>query len=169
ALALAGLREWRPPPGRGTLERLALPSGEIALFDDAYNANPTSIAAALEVLAAAQPGPGGRRVLILGDMLELGPQEAAIHAELADLPSMGAVDLVHCAGPRMAGLWQALPAAQRGLQCDAAAALADQIGALMQGGDVVLVKGSNGSRVSRVVDALRALGQGEAETARGLH
>ncbi|MBL9058909.1 MAG: UDP-N-acetylmuramoyl-tripeptide--D-alanyl-D-alanine ligase, partial [Mangrovicoccus sp.] len=163
--AADGLASWLPPGGRGTRETVRTPAGAFALIDDAYNANPASLAAALEVLAAAAPA-GGQRVAILGDMLELGPDEAALHAAVAALPAMAAIDRVHCAGPRMQHLHAALPAAKRGFRAETAAELAALLeadpGALARPGDVVLVKGSFGSRVATVVDALRRLGQGAA-------
>ena len=142
------------------------------LIDDAYNANPTSMAAALEVLAAATPRDGvgrvskGRRIAILGDMLELGEDERAIHAELAQSPHMAALDVVHCAGPRMAALYQALPQTLRGEHVDSAQDLADKAHRLVDAGDVVLVKGSKGIRVSLVVDALRRVGRDAAQDKR---
>jgi len=113
------------------------------------------------VLAASRPLDGvgrvsrGRRVAVLGDMLELGEDEAALHAALADLPAMREVDEVHCVGPRMAALWDALPRTRRGHCADTAEALAARVHRIIDAGDVVLVKGSKGSRVSLVADALR--------------
>lgn len=168
-VAITDLARWHPPAGRGTRERLQLDSGDeswtIDLIDDAFNANPASMAAALEILAAARPRDDvgriakGRRVAILGDMLELGETERALHAALADLPQMRDIDHVHCVGPRMAALWEALPKAQRGLRADRAEDLAARAHRLIDAGDVVLVKGSKGSRVSLVVDALRKAGR----------
>ena len=134
------------------------------LIDDAFNANPTSMEAALEMLAAAQPVNDagriskGRRIAVLGDMLELGEDEAALHASLADLPTMAALDQVHCVGPRMRGLWQRLAAEKQGHWAETAEHLIPRIRHLVDAGDVVLVKGSKGSYVSRVVDAVRKLG-----------
>ncbi|GAB4261395.1 MAG: UDP-N-acetylmuramoyl-tripeptide--D-alanyl-D-alanine ligase [Pararhodobacter sp.] len=167
AMAAQALGRWHPPAGRGLRERLLLdPATEasVTLIDDAFNANPTSMAAALEVLAATKPGPGGRRIAILGDMLELGPEEAALHAGLASHPALAQIDLVHCVGPRMAALHDALPPRKRGRKTDRAEALGAQAHALVHDGDVVLVKGSKGSYVSRVVDALRHLGHVSDET-----
>ncbi|MTH64931.1 UDP-N-acetylmuramoyl-tripeptide--D-alanyl-D-alanine ligase [Paracoccus shanxieyensis] len=149
-LAAAGraLSDWRPPLGRGALEDL----GGIRLIDDAYNSNPTSLSAGLATLARLT---GGRRVAILGDMLELGPDELAMHAAMAEDAAMALVDLVHTAGPRMRALHQALPEARRGLHAETAAELASRIGELVAMGDIVLVKGSKSSKVSTVVDALR--------------
>jgi UDP-N-acetylmuramoyl-tripeptide--D-alanyl-D-alanine ligase len=167
-LALLGLDQWQPPPGRGTRERLILTDGRegdaIELIDDAFNANPASLSAALDVLAAARPEDGvgrlakGRRVAILGDMLEMGPQEMAIHAQMAADRALAQVDLVHCAGPRMRALYDALPAGQRGRWAERAEDLVPEARRLIDAGDVVLVKGSKGSRVSLIVDAIRKLG-----------
>lgn len=155
AEAAAHLSDWRPPAGRGALEDL----GGIRLIDDAYNANPASLAAGLAALARLE---GGRRVAILGDMLELGADEIALHRAIAADPAMQAVDLVHTAGPRMRALHDALPAARRGRHADDAAGLAAIAGDLVAIGDIVLVKGSKSSKVSTVVDALRRSLHGNA-------
>ena len=134
------------------------------MLDDAFNANPTSLTAALEVLASYTPRDNvgrvvkGRRVAILGDMLELGLDEMAMHADMAKDPSVPALHLIHCAGPRMRHLYDALPDAQRGDWAETAQELATNASQLVDAGDVVLVKGSKGSKVSLVVDAIRKLG-----------
>ena len=116
------------------------------------------------MLAAAQPRDGlgrlsnGRRIAILGDMLELGPDENALHASIADFDHMDAVSIVHCVGPRMKHLFSALPLQKQGLWAETADELCDQARSLIDAGDVVLVKGSKSSHVSRVVDAIRKLG-----------
>ena len=166
--AAMDLGHWAPPAGRGTHETVTIdPAHEgedLILLDDAFNANPTSLAAALEVLASYTPRDNvgrvvkGRRVAILGDMLELGADEAAMHAEVAKDPSIPAVHLLHCAGPRMRHLFEALPEDQRGIWAETSAELAAAPAALVDAGDVVLVKGSKGSKVSLVVDAIRKLG-----------
>ncbi len=168
ATAAQDIALWLPPEGRGTREVVALDAGSeeetIDLIDDAFNANPTSLSASLEVLAAARPKDGvgrivkGRRVAILGDMLELGPQEAAMHAAMADDPHLKALELVHCVGPRMKHLHAALPEAQRGQWFETAPEGATRAASLVDAGDVVLVKGSKGSKVSLIVDAIRKLG-----------
>ena len=163
------LGQWAPPPGRGTREVLvmdpAVSEATLDLIDDAFNANPTSLSAALEILAASTPRNDvgrivkGRRIAILGDMLELGPEEIALHQGIAADPSMGQITTVHCVGPRMQALYRILPEAQRGLWTATAPELAEIAGRLIDSGDVVLVKGSKGSKVSLVVDAIRKLGQ----------
>ncbi len=165
-LAAIDLGRWTPPGGRGTRERLALDPVEehaIELIDDAFNANPASLAAALEVLAAARPVDDvgriarGRRIAVLGDMLELGPTAADLHAGIADHPAIAQVAQVHCVGPLMAHLWDALPEDRRGRRCDRAEDLAADVHRLVDAGDVILVKGSKASRVSLIVDAIRNL------------
>ncbi len=172
ALSVQGIATWAPPAGRGTAERLALDPVEdwwAKLIDDAFNANPTSMAAAFDVLAVTEPFANaereaqGRRIAILGDMLELGPDEQALHAGLAEHPSMDAIDRVDCVGPRMKALWQALPVEKRGHWSATAEEMAAMAHTLVDAGDVVLVKGSKGSRVSKVVDAMRQLGQGRGK------
>jgi UDP-N-acetylmuramoyl-tripeptide--D-alanyl-D-alanine ligase len=162
AMALGDLGRWCPPPGRGTRERFLLDviNDDLAfeLIDDAFNANPSSMQASLEVLAAANVPPKGRRIAILGDMLELGETEEALHRGLADLPTLGKVDLVHCVGPRMRALYDDLPEVQRGRWTETAEDLAAKAHTLVHAGDIVLVKGSKGSKVSLVVDAIRKLG-----------
>ncbi len=169
AVAAADLARWQPPPGRGARETIVLDAVDdhltLGLIDDAYNANPASMAAALAVLAASEPTDGvgriarGRRVAILGDMLELGASETDDHRALADLPAMERVDLVHCAGPRMRALYDALPDARRGEWHETAEPLAARAHSLVDAGDTILVKGSKGSRVSLVVEAIRKLGR----------
>lgn len=166
--AALDIAKWVPPAGRGTREVITLDGASVgealSLIDDAFNANPTSLTASLEVLAAAQPTDNvgrtikGRRIAILGDMLELGPQEVQMHEAMAHDRHMQGIDLVHCAGPLMRHLWEKLPEEQRGIWTETAAALAAQTSRLVDAGDVVLVKGSKGSKISVVVDAIRKLG-----------
>lgn len=144
----AGLSRWQPDKGRGAVERL----GGITLLDDSYNANPASLAAGFATLA--QLGPG-RRVAILGDMLELGPDETAIHRDIASWPAIGGISLVHACGPRMKAMFDALAPEKQGFWAQTAADLCARADELVQDGDVVFVKGSKFSRVASVVDAIR--------------
>jgi UDP-N-acetylmuramoyl-tripeptide--D-alanyl-D-alanine ligase len=170
-IAAHDLGRWVPPPGRGQRERITLDIVEETFFDlidDAFNANPASMAAALDVLIAAQPTDGigrvggGRRIAILGDMLELGPQEAALHAAIARHPDLRSIHVIHCVGPRMRGLYDALPRPQRGEWVETAADLAPRARSLVDAGDILLVKGSKGIKVSLIVDVLRKMGQAAA-------
>ncbi|MDM7933483.1 UDP-N-acetylmuramoyl-tripeptide--D-alanyl-D-alanine ligase [Tabrizicola sp.] len=170
-IAAHDLGRWAPPAGRGQRERITLDIVDETFFDlidDAFNANPASMAAALDVLIAARPTDGigrvggGRRIAILGDMLELGPDEAALHVAIAQHPGLGALHVIHCVGPRMRALYQALPRRLRGEWVEAASDLAPRARTLIDAGDILLVKGSKGSKVSLVVDALRKMGQATA-------
>jgi UDP-N-acetylmuramoyl-tripeptide--D-alanyl-D-alanine ligase len=171
--AALDIASWLPPAGRGTREVLTIDGGidggTVNLIDDAFNANPTSMAASLEVLAATQPVDGvgriqkGRRIAVLGDMLELGPDEMINHRDLSVNAHLQQLDVVHCAGPRMKHLWDALPEAQRGEWCAVAEDLAAYANRMIDAGDVILVKGSKGSKVSVVVDAIRKLGHRHAD------
>ena len=176
-IAACDIGQWSPPAGRGQRETLVLDHVEdqsAALFDDAFNANPASMAAALWVLAASKPQDEqgrvsrGRRIAILGDMLELGENEESLNASLADHPAMAEVTRVDCVGPRMRALYDALPVAQRGRWTETAEEMAEHARDLIDAGDVVLVKGSKGSRVSLVVDAFRRLAEAaEKKTRKG--
>jgi UDP-N-acetylmuramoyl-tripeptide--D-alanyl-D-alanine ligase len=145
----------------------------IELVDDAFNANPDSMSAALDALAAAEPRHDvgrfaeGRRIAILGDMLELGSDEMTMHAALAEHPAMERIARVHCVGPRMRALHDALPEYRRGTWADRAETVARHVHSMIDAGDVVLVKGSKGSRVSLVVDAIRKLGHPLADDRTG--
>jgi len=176
ARACIALAAWQPPDGRGARVRIALGpgglDGSIDLVDESYNANPAAVAAAFEVFATMQPEDGvgrvarGRRVAFLGDMLELGQAEAEMHAALAGLQALDAVSVVHCCGPRMRALHEALPRGKRGEWFADAAAMAARAGRLLDAGDIALVKGSNGSRMRLVVDAILKMGEARPAGAR---
>ena len=155
--AAHALAHLRAVDGRGVARKVEAGFGAFTLVDDSYNANPASMAAAFATLGARKTGQGGRRIAALGDMLELGPDERAYHSGLAAPLAQAGVDLVFAAGPRMAALMEALPAARRGGYAESADALIPIITGSLRAGDVVLVKGSNSSRMSRVVEALSRL------------
>jgi UDP-N-acetylmuramoyl-tripeptide--D-alanyl-D-alanine ligase len=155
ALAALSLAELTPVAGRGAPIPIDPPGGSALLIDDSYNANPASVEAALAVLGQAPVGPRGRRIAVLGDMLELGPKGRALHRGLVDSVLANAVDLVFCCGPLMQALWQALPASRRGGYAEDSAALEAQVLSAIRAGDVVMVKGSLGSRMAPIVKALQ--------------
>lgn len=159
--AAHALEHLRAVDGRGAAKRVKAGFGSFLLVDDSYNANPVSMAAAFATLGARAPSGQGRRIAALGDMLELGPDELKYHAGLAAPLGDANVDLVFCAGARMAALHEALPLERRGGYAESAEALIPIIANAVRDGDVVLVKGSNSSRMSRVVDALAKLEAGE--------
>lgn len=151
--AAEALAAFGAPAGRGERVTLALPGGPALLLDDSYNASVASIRAGLAVLAAQT---ATRRIAVLGDMLELGTDGPAMHAELA--PAVAQVaDIVFCCGPLIRGLFDALPESRRGAHAADSAALAPAVAAALRPGDAVLVKGSLGSRMATVVAALKSL------------
>ena len=154
--AAAALADFAPPSGRGQRERIATRDGDFTLIDESYNANPTSMRAALQLLGAAAPGPGGRRIAVLGDMLELGPKAAELHAALAEDIIAANVDLLFTAGPLMSRLSYAAPDAIRGAHRATPLELEEVVLAAVRPGDVVMVKGSNSSRMSRIVAVLKS-------------
>lgn len=164
--AAAALESVSAPAGRGARRRVAFGGGEIELVDESYNASPVAVRAMLAVLATTTPGPGGRRLLVLGDMLELGADAEALHVGLAPDIAAAGVDAVFTAGPNMAALSRALPAGLRAAHAPDSARIAQRVVEALRPGDVVAVKGSLGSRMKVVVDAILALG-GTAPRATG--
>lgn len=162
ASALAGLVAER---GRGRRHMLGHPDGGIVLIDESYNANPASMKAAIELLRATPVSGGGRRIAVLGDMLELGEHSARLHSELAEVISAAGADMVLMAGPEMKALAEALPG---DLQTEYRAGVEDLRPLLLQAvrpGDAVMIKSSNGIGFSRLVDAL--IGQFPAQAGDG--
>ncbi|MEL0437407.1 UDP-N-acetylmuramoyl-tripeptide--D-alanyl-D-alanine ligase [Phycobacter sp. K97] len=160
--AVASLALWSPVTGRGARETVELAAGHVLLLDDSYNANPTSVKAALDVLAATPVGAGGRRIAYLGDMKELGPQEANLHRAMAAHPALADVDQVHCIGPLMHNLFDALPENKRGSWQDVSADCVAELAGQIRAGDIVLVKGSLSMKLASIVDGIRDLGHGSA-------
>ncbi len=152
------LEDWRPPDGRGRRVIIDLADGgEILLLDESYNANPTSVEAALGVLAVTGERKAKRHA-ILGDMLELGRDEVTFHTELSKLLAMEAIGKVHCCGPLMRNLYEKLPVQVRGICADNSYGLAQSMRSVLAPGDVCMVKGSLGARMSVIVGAIRAMG-----------
>jgi UDP-N-acetylmuramoyl-tripeptide--D-alanyl-D-alanine ligase len=151
-----------PAVGRGARHVLEVPGGEATLIDESYNANPASMAAAINVLGAAAVGPKGRRIAVLGDMLELGADGAKLHAGLLDAVQSNGIDLVFCCGPLMRNLWDALSTGKRGGYAGDAAALESQVLAAIRAGDAIMVKGSLGSKMKPIVSALEKRFPGNA-------
>ena len=170
AEAALALKDMRAPEGRGETHTIAINGGTITLIDDSYNANPASVRAALSVLANSQPGTNGRRIAVLGDMLELGQNSVIEHAALSEDIMGEGIDLTFTAGVDMNSLWSALPRTARGGHTATAEMLSPLLINALVPGDVVLVKGSSGSRMNTIVSAIKALnspaGQGGGSTAR---
>ncbi len=157
AKAASTLAGMTAPKGRGAAKTIELPGGGGAtLIDESYNASPAAVRAAIAVLAHRKPSAGGRRIFVLGDMLELGPSAAAQHQALAaDFAAFG-IDRVHTVGPLCQGLHEALPHGLRGLHAAKANDIVEDLKADLRPGDVITVKGSLGTKMGVVVAALTA-------------
>jgi UDP-N-acetylmuramoyl-tripeptide--D-alanyl-D-alanine ligase len=162
ALAALSLSQIEPAAGRGVRRTLEVAGGEATLIDESYNANPASMAAALNVLGQALIGPHGRRIAVLGDMLELGPTSAELHRGLNEAVKAGHIDLVYCCGPLMRNLWEALSPGKRGGYADSAASLEAQVVGAIRAGDAIMIKGSLGSKMKTIVQALEKRFPGKA-------
>jgi UDP-N-acetylmuramoyl-tripeptide--D-alanyl-D-alanine ligase len=148
--AAAALKDFHALKGRGA----RFSAGGVEVIDESYNANAASMAAALALLGAAK----GRRIAVLGDMLEMGPDGDAYHAALAEPIEAARADLVFLNGTQMKALWQTLPESRRGAWAQTSAELAPTLLAALRPGDTVLVKGSLGSKMAVVIEALKARG-----------
>ncbi len=153
--ALAVLATLPPPPGRGSRMELPFKDGRILLIDESYNANPASMKAALSVLGTVPRRDFPRRIAALGDMLELGPEEKALHLGLKEAVDAAGTDLVFACGPNMAHLFGALAPARQGAWTPGSDELGERLLAALEPGDVVMIKGSNGSRMGPVAETLR--------------
>ena len=151
--AAHALEAFAPLSGRGLRRPVSLPKGTALLLDESYNGNGASMRAALEVLRLQ---PASRRIAVLGDMLELGDEGPSEHAALA-------AEIVRCAdklfacGPLMRHLFDAVPQERRGAYAADSAALAPLVAAAVAPGDAILIKGSLGSRMKRIVETVEAL------------
>lgn len=148
--AAAALRQFTALKGRGA----RFVAGDVNVIDESYNANPASMAAALTLLASAK----GRRIAVLGDMLEMGPEAASHHAGLAAPIESARADLVFLCGTQMKVLWDILPVSRRGGYAATSQELAPQVSTTLKAGDTVLIKGSLGSKMAVIVEALKARG-----------
>ena len=147
-----------PIEGRGAEKIVKIEGGAFTLVDESYNANPVSMQAALKTLGARKVQ--GRRIAVLTDMLELGEGSARFHAELAGPLDAANVDSVFLAGVHMKSLWEALPPTRQGGYAEVTEKLTAKLSAAIRPGDVVMVKGSNGSRAGVLARALAALDLG---------
>lgn len=161
--AMDALKDIEPPAGRGKREYINIGDAQnpVTLIDESYNASPIAMQAAFKVMALIDPGRGGRRIAILGDMYELGDKSAEMHRDLA-LPLQAAgIDLVYTCGKLMKNLYDAIPEQNRGAHRDEAVEMAQIVPEVLVPGDVVLVKGSRGGgdkpRMQLVVEALRQM------------
>ncbi len=157
-IAAAALASVAPTKGRGQVFSVKVDDGKIDVIDETYNASPVAVRAAFEVLAASRPGRGGRRVVVLGDMLELGDHATPEHMALAEDIKAHDFDLVFACGQYMSDILDALPQELHGARSGSSAQLAGLVAKKIRAGDLVLVKGSAGSHMGKVIDAIKALG-----------
>lgn len=157
--ASEALKNFSPPQGRGAREKLRLDAlseaSEFLLIDESYNANPASMAAAIDLLGAAPVSGEGRRIAALGDMLELGSTGPDLHAQLAAPLEKNRIDLVFAAGPLSRRLYDALPRERRGGWAPEAMGLEPLLSRALRPGDALMVKGSNGSKMHALTAALK--------------
>ena len=154
--AIAALEGFEALDGRGKVVTKRFKDGAIVIIDESYNANPVSMTATLSSLGARARGGDGRKIAVLTDMLELGPDERDLHAGLAPVIESLDIDRVYAAGPLMKALWDALPDRLKGSYAASAAELNGPLQEDLQSGDVVMIKGSNGSRAGLIAKALIA-------------
>lgn len=161
ANAAAALAHFHEPEGRGKQMRVTLPKGAVTVIDDCYNASPASMKAAIAKMADVHHALStkGRKIAIMGDMLELGETSPALHRSLLEALQQHKVDKVFTAGPMMQHLHDALPAAMRGHHAADAASLVAHVLPALAKDDVILIKGSRGSRMDILRDALQNSGQ----------
>ena len=154
-LAARALDGLHAQAGRGARTLIAAAGGRMAIIDESYNANPASMRAALAALGLTPRSEFSRRVAVLGDMLELGPEGAKLHQELAEFIDGAGVDVVFACGELMGSLFEALPASRRGAYTKTAEELAPKLVGAVGPGDAIMVKGSLGSRMAPLVEALK--------------
>ncbi len=155
-IALQVLSRLAPPGGRGARSTLTIDGGNALLIDESYNANPASMKAALATLGAIPRQSFPRRIAVLGDMLELGGDAAALHVQLKAAVDAAGVDLVFACGPHMKGLSEVLPEGMKGGYSLSATAIGGTLSDHLRAGDVIMVKASNGTRLGMVVETLKA-------------
>jgi UDP-N-acetylmuramoyl-tripeptide--D-alanyl-D-alanine ligase len=155
--ALPGFGAFEALKGRGKRETLHMSGGEIELIDEGYNASPASVGAALRLLGELPTTFGGRRIVVLGDMRELGERGAELHRDLAPALAAAKVDLAFLVGPLMLGLYELLPAPMRGGHRAKSEEMVEPLLRAIRPGDTVLIKGSLGTRMAPLVEAVRAL------------
>lgn len=157
--AVEALKNAEAVTGRGNRHQITLVAGQppLTIIDESYNANPASMQAAFKVFEMVEPQGEGRRLAILGDMLELGKDGPRLHAELANPLLKAKTDQLFCCGPLMDALYQALPPEWQGAHAKDSKLLTEIIKETVKPGDVLLVKGSAGSRMAYVIEALHAL------------
>jgi len=152
--AAKAMEKILPIEGRGNRE---IVGDNITLINESYNASPVAMNAAFKVMAMVDPGRGGRRIAVLGDMRELGNRARDMHEGLAMPLQAAGVDLLYCCGQHMKALYDKIPPANQGAHAQTSSELAEIVPDALIPGDVVLVKGSLGSKMKTIVEAMRAM------------
>ena len=153
-VALRALASFGAQAGRGQRSLLGPREKPLLLIDESYNANTASMGAALEVFAA-QAAPEGRKVVILGDMLELGTQSEALHASLKSAVLASGAERIFLVGSGMGALAAALGPDRVAAHTQTSAEMAEIVLNDLAYGDAVMVKGSNGVGLTKIVDQIR--------------
>ncbi|MGB5093019.1 MAG: UDP-N-acetylmuramoylalanyl-D-glutamyl-2,6-diaminopimelate--D-alanyl-D-alanine ligase [Parvibaculum sp.] len=166
ALAALAFARLQAPKGRGARHLVEAPRRSFVVIDESYNANPASMRAALAALGQSEPPKGGRRIAVLGDMLELGDEAVAMHRDLAEPIAQAGVKLVFAAGPMMRELVKALPNGCNGFHADTSDGLLEALTNEIRDGDILMIKGSFGSRMGPIVEALLSLAEDDSESIR---
>ncbi len=159
--AVPALADLTAAKGRGARVEAKVKDGAILLIDESYNANPASMRSALAAMATVPRGANPRRIAVLGDMLELGAESGRLHEDLKEAVDAAEVDLVFACGPNMQRLFAVLPAAKRGAWAETSEGILAPLLAAVRAGDVVMIKGSLGSCMAPLVDALMQKGEQE--------
>ncbi|MNK89033.1 UDP-N-acetylmuramoyl-tripeptide--D-alanyl-D-alanine ligase [compost metagenome] len=151
--ALARLEHFCPLPGRGEECTIAIGGKNVNIIDDAYNANPGSMIAALENLSSRKAA--GRKIAVLGEMAELGPQAENYHSELATLVERLDIDSFHVVGKLYENFWEHIPDARKGSFAGSLDVLRGTLLDVCDEGDLVLLKGSHSTRIHQVAAWLK--------------
>ena len=149
------ISNWTAPKGRGERNLIRFGKGNIELIDESYNANPTSMEAAINVLSRSKTQ--GRKIAILGEMGELGPDEIIFHSNLAKIDGIKEIDIFYLIGPMMRCFQNELPNQKHCLWFKDVDKLIIEIDKLITINDTIMVKGSNYTKVSKIVEAIKKL------------
>ncbi len=152
--AITALATFKAEIGRGKHVVLKHPKGKMTLIDESYNANPASMEAALDLLKSAPVSQKGRRIAVLGDMLELGTHSAKLHAGLAGAVADSQTQQVFLGGPEMQALSKNLPTGIKSEYREKTGELCDLVVEAVRPGDAIMIKSSNGIGFSKIVEAL---------------
>ena len=151
--AIKKIQDTKPTIGRGSSEKVKIKDGEITLFDESYNASPASIKSALEVLSLTKTK--GRKIAILGDMLELGQESSKLHKELINDINKNKIDIVFACGKYMKELYKLCPPNICGAWENNSSILSKQVLKSLRNGDAVMVKGSLSSNMKIIIEKIK--------------